>query len=203
MEDYIGVIVKNQWDEILLYESSFYIKIKKSDDIENDIKNELSSNLDIDIFKIKKIYDEKLLHRQEEITLYLVEVGIYNKAFEFIKIEKLPQDILNFQDKEFFEKNILRYETYGSFLYSIINILLLIVLVGILESINKPISMHRFGVIIGVLVLIFAIFAKFIKPKLLNYLINFEINIKFVEYLTNITMIVYWVKILTIIMYKK
>jgi hypothetical protein len=200
MEDYIGVIVKNQWDEILLYESSFYIKIKKSDDIENDIKNELSSNLDIDIFKIKKIYDEKLLHRQEEITLYLVEVGIYNKAFEFIKIEKLPQDILNFQDKEFFEKNILRYETYGSFLYSIINILLLIVLVGILESINKPISMHRFGVIIGVLVLIFAIFAKFIKPKLLNYLINFEINIKFVEYLTNITMIVYWVKILTIIM---
>ena len=200
MEDYIGVIVKNQWDEILLYESSFYIKIKKSEDIENDIKNELSANLDIDIFKIKKIYDEKLLHRQEEITLYLVEVGIYNKAFEFIKIEKLPQDILNFQDKEFFEKNILRYETYGSFLYSIINIFLLIVLVGILESINKPISMHRFGVIIGVLVLIFAAFAKFIKPKLLNYLINFEINIKFVEYLTNITMVVYWVKILTIIM---
>lgn len=200
MEDYIGVIVKNQWDEILLYESSFYIKIKKSDDIENDIKNELSSNLDIDIFKIKKIYDEKLLHRQEEITLYLVEVGIYNKAFEFIKIEKLPQDILNFQDKEFFEKNILRYETYGSFLYSIINIFLLIVLVGILESINKPISMHRFGVIIGVLVLIFAVFAKFIKPKLLNYLINFEINIKFVEYVTTITMIIYWVKILTIIM---
>ncbi len=200
MEDYIGVIVKNQWDEILLYESSFYIKIKKLEDIENDIKNELSANLDIDIFKIKKIYDEKLLHRQEEITLYLVEVGIYNKAFEFIKIEKLPQDILNFQDKEFFEKNILRYETYGSFLYSIINIFLLIVLVGILESINKPISMHRFGVIIGVLVLIFAVFAKFIKPKLLNYLINFEINIKFVEYLTNITMVVYWVKILTIIM---
>ncbi|MDK2584738.1 hypothetical protein QOZ83_02615 [Romboutsia sedimentorum] len=200
MEDYIGVIVKNQWDEILLYESSFYIKIKKSDDVKNIIKKELSKNLNIDIFKIKKIYDEKLLHRQEELTLYLVEVGVYNKEFEFIKIEKVLPDILNFQDKEFFEKNILRYETYGFFLYSIINILLLIILVGILESINKPISMHSFGVIIGVLVLIFAVFAKFIKPKLLNYLINFEINIKFVEYLTTITMIVYWVKILTIVM---
>lgn len=200
MEEFIGVIVKNQWDEILLYESSFYIKIKKSDDVKNIIKKELSKNLDIDIFKIKKIYDEKLLHKQEELKLYLVEVGVYNKEFEFIKIEKLSQDILNFQDKEFFEKNILRYETYGFFLYSIINIFLLIILVGILESINKPISMHRFGVIIGVLVLIFAVFAKFIKPKLLNYLINFEINIKFVEYVTTITMIIYWVKILTIIM---
>lgn len=200
MEDYIGVIVKNQWDEILLYESSFYIKIKKSDDVKNIIKKELSKNLNIDIFKIKKIYDEKLLHKQEELTLYLVEVGVYNKEFEFIKIEKVLPDILNFQDKEFFEKNILRYETYGFFLYSIINILLLIILVGILESINKPISMHSFGVIIGVLVLIFAVFAKIIKPKLLNYLINFEINIKFVEYLTTITMIVYWVKILTIVM---
>ena len=198
MEEYIGIIVKNQWDNILLYDKSFYMKaeIKENKDIKEIIKEEIVENLNKDIFKIRKVYEEKLEHRYEIITMYLVEVGIYTNDFEFMKVEKLLKEIYSFEDKEFFEKNILRYEEYNTFFITIFNLFITIFIVDILPSINIEIDIKSFLIGLSIITLSIIIFKNIISHKITKYIIKFKFNIKIANFITIIIMVIYCTKMI-------
>lgn len=202
VKEYIGIIVKNQWDNILLYDKSFYMKVEinenkdKDKDIKVIIKEEIVKNLNKDIFKIRKVYEEKLEHRYETLTMYLVEVGIYTDDFEFIKIEKLAKEIYSFQDKEFFEKNILRYEEYNTFLISMFNLFIVIFIVDILPKINVEIDIKYFFSGLSIIALSIILFKNMISPKISKYMTKFKLNIKIANFIIIITLIIYCIKII-------
>ena len=66
-EKYIGIIIQNQDEKILLYDDTYYIKIKvnENDNINNVIASKVKETVDMNIFKIIKTYvytpDSKLV----------------------------------------------------------------------------------------------------------------------------------------------
>lgn len=198
MDEYIGIVIKNQWDNILLHDGNFYIKtkVKENSDIINTIKTEIAENLDKEIFKIKKVYKEKLEHRYEILTIYLVEVGVYTNDFEFLKIDQIPKEIYSFEDKAFFEKYILKEDEYTTLLSSIFNLFILIGIVDILPIIKSYLNLQLFSMGVIFTAILFFVFKNIIGPKIAENLIKFNLNIKIANSVTTIIIIYYCIKLI-------
>lgn len=198
MDEYIGIVIKNQWDNILLHDGNFYIKtkVKENSDIINTIKTEIAENLDKEIFKIKKVYKEKLEHRYETLTIYLVEVGVYTNDFEFLKIDQIPKEIYSFEDKAFFEKYILKEDEYTTLLSSIFNLFILIGIVDILPIIKSYLNLQLFSMGVIFTAILFFVFKNIIGPKIAEKLIKFNLNIKIANSITTIIIIYYCIKLI-------
>ncbi|CEH33895.1 hypothetical protein [Romboutsia lituseburensis] len=198
MDEYIGIVIKNQWDNILLHDGNFYIKtkVKENSDIINTIKTEIAENLDKEIFKIKKVYKEKLEHRYEILTIYLVEVGVYTNDFEFLKIDQIPKEIYSFEDKAFFEKYILKEDEYTTLLSSIFNLFILIGIVDILPIIKSYLNLQLFSMGVIFTAILFFVFKNIIGPKIAENLIKFNLNIKIANSITTIIIIYYCIKLI-------
>lgn len=198
MDEYIGIVIKNQWDNILLHDGNFYIKtkVKKNSDIINTIKAEIIENLDKEIFKIKKVYKEKLEHRYETLTIYLVEVGVYTNDFEFLKIDQIPKEIYSFEDKAFFEKYILKEDEYTTLLSSLFNLIILIGIVDILPIIKSYLNLQLFSMGVIFTSILFFVFKNIIGPKIAEKLIKFNLNIKIANSITTIIIIYYCIKLI-------
>lgn len=198
MDEYIGIVIKNQWDNILLHDGNFYIKtkVKENSDIINTIKTEIAENLDKEIFKIKKVYKEKLEHRYEILTIYLVEVGVYTNDFEFLKIDQIPKEIYSFEDKAFFEKYILKEDEYTTLLSSIFNLFILIGIVDILPIIKSYLNLQLFSMGVIFTAILFFVFKNIIGPKIAEKLIKFNLNIKIANSITTIIIIYYCIKLI-------
>lgn len=198
MDEYIGIVIKNQWDNILLHDGNFYIKtkVKENSDIINTIKAEIVENLDKEIFKIKKIYKEKLEHRYEILTIYLVEVGVYTNDFEFLKIDQVPKEIYSFEDKAFFEKYILKEDEYTTLLSSVFNLFILIGIVDILPIIKSYLNLQLFSMGVIFTAILFFVFKNIIGPKIAEKLIKFNLNIKIANSITTIIIIYYCIKLI-------
>lgn len=198
MDEYIGIVIKNQWDNILLHDGNFYIKtkVKENSDIINTIKTEIAENLDKEIFKIKKIYKEKLEHRYETLTIYLVEVGVYTNDFEFLKIDQIPREIYSFEDKAFFEKYILKEDEYTTLLSSLFNLFILIGIVDILPIIKSYLNLQLFSMGVIFTAILFFVFKNIIGPKIAEKLIKFNLNIKIANSITTIIIIYYCIKLI-------
>lgn len=198
MDEYIGIVIKNQWDNILLHDGNFYIKtkVKENSDIINTIKTEIAENLDKEIFKIKKVYKEKLEHRYEILTIYLVEVGVYTNDFEFLKIDQIPKEIYSFEDKAFFEKYILKEDEYTTLLSSIFNLFILIGIVDILPIIKSYLNLQLFSMGVIFTAILFFVFKNIIGPKIAENLIKFNLNIKIPNSITTIIIIYYCIKLI-------
>ncbi|MCR8743808.1 hypothetical protein [Romboutsia lituseburensis] len=198
MDEYIGIVIKNQWDNILLHDGNFYIKtkVKENSDIINTIKAEIVENLDKEIFKIKKVYKEKLEHKFETLTIYLVEVGVYTNDFEFLKIDQIPKEIYSFEDKAFFEKYILKEDEYTTLLSSIFNLIILIGIVDILPIIKSYLNLQLFSIGVIFTAILFFVFKNIIGPKISERLIKFNLNIKIANSITTMIIIYYCIKLI-------
>ncbi|MGL5327766.1 MAG: hypothetical protein ACRDD7_00765 [Peptostreptococcaceae bacterium] len=196
MKECIGIIITNQWEEILLYDHNFYIKvsINENEDIEGKIKEKIKEITNKDFYKIKKIYDEKIEHYDYEIKLYVIEICEYTKDFEFMTIQKLENEILNFQDKEFFQINILKYEEYSTLVSTIFNFGLLIFFIEGIKNLYKNISIEIFLILLIIFVIIITIFNKYAKTKIEKYIINKNINTKLYNYVLRILIFFYCMK---------
>lgn len=193
MNEYIGIIIRNQNDKFLLCDGSFYIKTRldSNKDVKDIIKTEIYNVLEKDIFKIKKIYEEKIIHRYEEITLYLVDVGVYTNDYDFMSIDKLVSEIINFDDKNYFNKYILKPEEYSSLLSTTFTLLMLVITVNIF---HLPQFIHNiYSYTLGgfLLIFIYAIFNRYLKPKLIKSLAYFKFNVKIANYITSFLLIIY------------
>lgn len=193
MNEYIGIVIRNQNDKFLLCDGSFYIKTRldSNKDVKDIIKIEIYNVLEKDIFKIRKIYEEKIIHRYEEITLYLVDVGVYTNDYDFMSIDKLVSEIINFDDKNYFNKYILNPEEYSSLISTTFTLLMLVITVNIF---HLPQFIHNiYSYTLGgfSLIFIYAIFNRYLKPKLIKSLAYFKFNVKIANYITSFLLIIY------------
>ena len=100
----IGIVVKNDYNDILYYENNFFIKIdiNKKDDLSFILEEKLSKILDKKAFRVdkisKKIPKLDLLDKdnnKESIVMYLVCISFFKISLLFnIKSVHLPSDNL-------------------------------------------------------------------------------------------------------------
>lgn len=193
MNEYIGIIIRNQNDKFLLCDGSFYIKTKldSNRDIKNIIKTEIYNVLEKDIFKIRKIFEEKIIHIYEEITLYLVDVGVYTNDYDFMSIDKIVSEIINFDDKNFFNEYILKPEEYSNILSTTFTLLMLVITVNIFHLPQFIHNISSYTLSGFSLIFIYSIFNKYLKPKLITYLSYFKFNVKIANYITSLLLVIY------------
>ena len=188
----IGIIVKNDYDEILYYENNFFIKIDigKKDDLRFILEDKLSEILDKKAFRIDKISkkipkldlsDEN--NNKENIVMYLVKVYMYSDNSDFLPKEDILDNISTYLCKDYYVKYIMRYNKYLKLVESYINIIIYLFAAMIILKVpfqtRSDILFDNFWLIIFMyIVLPLFILYKFIIPSIVNYLVNYDISEK-------------------------
>lgn len=178
MEQHIGIIVMNYDEKIFLCEDGYFIKsfIGENENIENVIKKEIKHYLDRDIFRIVKIFKKKLLDIDKERTMYLVEVGIYTKEFEFVDAEKIVYEIVNINYKTYLQNNLIEYDKNNGLASNMINLSIIFIVLDIIPRFIIKSETIMFLPLFGLIGILYLIGAIIVKPKLINILINVKIN---------------------------
>lgn len=188
----IGIIVKNDYDEILYYENNFFIKIDigKKDDLRSILEDKLSEILDKKAFRIDKISKKipKLDlsgkdNNTESIVMYLVKVYMYSDNSDFLPKEDILDNISTSLYKDYYVKYIMRYNKYRKLVESYINILInlfaaMIILKVPFETRSNILFDNFWLIIFMYIVLPLFILYKFIIPSIVNYLVNYDISEK-------------------------
>ncbi|MGL5346230.1 MAG: hypothetical protein ACRDA3_02665 [Peptostreptococcaceae bacterium] len=197
MSEQIGIIVMNYDEKLFLCEEGYFIKSStgETDNVEKVIKREIRYFFNIDMFRIVKTFEEKLIDLDGIRTMYLVEVGIYTKDFEFIDPYKMVKDILNTNYKEYLERNLLKYEDNNSLASTILNISFLFITVDIIPKFIIKNGEMLFLPILGFLGSVYFIAHIFLKPKLINKLLKFNINTTIAIVTLNTLMTLYGIKL--------
>lgn len=201
MGKYIGIIIQNQNEKILFYEDSYYIKVSidENDDINSKISKVLKNIVEQDIFKIIKVYDYKPnpklvalnIGSDSDLPMYLVEVYIYHDEYDFFDKDELFDLLPNSWDKDFYEENLVRYESILINLRSLIyNTILAISLLLSEIRFKHPLSEKFFFPILIIILCIYFILPKLALPHLSKYLLNSKFDMKF---LTIINYIVFFI----------
>lgn len=188
----VGIIVKNDYDEILYYENNFFIKIDigKKDDLRPILEDKLSEILDKKAFRIDKISkkipkldlsDEN--NNKENIVMYLVKVYMYSDNSDFLPKEDILDNISTSLYKDYYVKYIMRYNKYRKLVESYINIIIYLFAAMIILKVpfqtRSNILFDNFWLIIFMyIVLPLFILYKFIIPSIVNYLVNYDISEK-------------------------
>lgn len=197
MDESIGIVVKNYDGKILIIDGDYFIKTKlnNNEDAKDIIKRELKNSIDTDIFKIKRIFKEKLSYMRENITMYLVEVGVFNNEFDFISMDKVLDEVCNFKAKEYYERNVLKYEEYSILVMSIFNIIIAVSFIDIIPNFKNSISLNELWTGLAGLACVYFLFTKYLVDKLTNFTINFSINTKIANIFTTIIMVIYCIRL--------
>lgn len=197
MYEQVGIIVMNYDEKLFLCEDGYFIKasVGESENIEKVIKKEIKYYLNIDMFRIVKKFEEKLTDIEGTRTMYLVEVGIYTKDFEFKDPYKIVTDIVNLNFKEYLERNLLKYEKNNSLATTILNAIFLIIAIDIIPRFIIGNGEILFLPILGVLGSSYFIAHIFLKPRLVNKLLQFNINTTVVIIALNTFITLYGIKL--------
>lgn len=200
MYEQIGIIIMNYDEKILICKDGYFIRatIGEEENIEKIIKREVSYYLDIDMFRIVKKFDEKLMDNDGLRTMYLVEVGIYTKEFEFKDPYKMVKEIININYKEYLDRNLLKYDNNNSLASTILNLSFLFIVVDIIPRFIIKKEDVLFLPLLGVIGGLYFIGYIFIKPRLINKLLNIKINTNIAITTLNILMTLYCIRLFLI-----
>ncbi|MBQ8999103.1 MAG: hypothetical protein IJ086_10525 [Clostridium sp.] len=192
----VGIIVKNNYDDILYHENNFFIEIEigKKEDLRFTLEEKLSEILDKKAFRIDKISKKtpKLClqnecNDNESIVMYLVNVYMYDDNSKFLSKEDILEDISIPLLKDYYIKYIIRYNKYcylvelymSMFIHILGGIAILSIPYEIRTKFIFDTLFYNFwtALIIYIVLPIF-ILNKFITPPIVNYLVKYDISKK-------------------------
>lgn len=189
---YIGIIVQRQDDKVLLYDESYYIKVKiiEGEDIQSVIERTLVKELDIKLFKIKRIYEEIRLYKNNSPfqkkndmdQMYLVDVCIYHDNYDFRTKYEVYDCLCNSAEKIFYEKYFIRYDKYKELLQcTFASIIMIMTTIIIVKDLTIP--ENRFlEMLIYIAAMLLVGFYLFIIPIITTSLLDSIINEKIIKY---------------------
>lgn len=189
----IGIIVKNDYDDILYYENNFFIKIdiSKKDELRFKLEDKLSDILDNKAFRIDKISKKipKLdlvdkENNEESMIMYIVKVYMYSDNSKFLPKEDILDMIDTSLYKEYYVKSITRYDKY----YNLVGLYtgMFYYMLGTMIFFGFPFEIsivklvfESFWITLAIwgLLPMFVIY-KFIEPAIVNHLINYDLSEK-------------------------
>lgn len=195
----VGIVVKNDYDDILYHENNFFIEIEicKNDDLRFTIEDKLSEVLDKKAFRIDKISKKipKLdlsnkSNNNEGIIMYLVNVYMYADNSNFLPKEDIVDNLSTSLLKDYYVKYIIRYDKYrhlvglyvSMFIYLFWVIVIHIFPVEIRTKFLFDTLFYNFwiGIIIYIILPAF-ILNNFIVPSIVNYLVKYDISKKIIK----------------------
>ena len=210
----VGIVVKNDYDDILYHENNFFIEIElcKKDDLRFTIEDKLSEVLDKKAFRIDKISKKipKLdlsnkSNNNEGIIMYLVNVYMYADNSNFLPKEDILDNLSISLLKDYYVKYIIRYdkchylvELYVSmFIYLFWVIVIHIFPVEIRTKFLFDTLFYNFWIVLIIYIILpVFILNKFIIPRIVNYLVKYDISekiIKISKYLYFISVIAFFI----------
>ena len=124
----IGIVVKNDYNDILYYDNKFIINISISNkDVRAKIESKLEEILEGKAFRIdrisKKIPKLTKQNSTENMIMYFVKVYMYSDNSDFKSKEYVLDSITIPSYKDYFLKYFIRYDKYNNLVCSYINIL--------------------------------------------------------------------------------
>lgn len=195
----VGIVVKNDYDDILYHENNFFIEIElcKKDDLRFTIEDKLSEVLDKKAFRIDKISKKipKLdlsnkSNNNEGIIMYLVNVYMYADNSNFLPKEDILDNLSTSLLKDYYVKYIIRYdkchylvELYVSmFIYLFWVIVIHIFPVEIRTKFLFDTLFYNFWIVLIIYIILpVFILNKFIIPRIVNYLVKYDISKKIIK----------------------
>lgn len=200
----IGIVVENDYNDILYYDNSFIINISISNkDVRSKIENKLEEILEGKAFRIdrisKKIPKLTKHNSTENMIMYLVKVYMYSDNSDFKSKEYVLDSITIPSYKDYFLKYFIRYDKYNNLVCSYANILSLIFYFLIFFN-PKFIFFewalaNNFWICLLVYIVIPAVIIdKFIVPSIVNHLIKYDISekiFKISKLITSLMWVVY------------
>ncbi|GAA0224989.1 hypothetical protein [Metaclostridioides mangenotii] len=212
----VGIIVKNDYDDLLYHKNNFFIKIEigKKDDLRFTLEDKLSEILDEKAFRIDKISKKipKLdlsnkYNNTENIVMYLVKVYMYSDNSKFLYKEDILDNLSTSLCKDDYVKYIIRYDKYRYLVESYIG--MLIYLFWAIAILDFPVEIRTkflfdtfynfwIAIIMYIALPVFILY-KFIVPSIVNYLVKYNISkktIKVSRWLYGIANIVFFIVLL-------
>lgn len=208
----IGIVVENDYKDILYYDNSFIIDIDISNkDVTYTIENKLEEILVEKAFridsiskKIPKLTISNEYNSTENRIMYLVKVYMYSDNSDFKSREYVLDSITIPLYRDYFLKYFIRYDKYNNLVNSYINVLVLIFYIMLNFrspfGIRLPYLFNNLWINMLVYVAIpMIIVYKFIVPSILNYLIKYDISEKMLKINRFIALILWIVYIVMIV----
>ena len=201
MGEHIGIIVMNYDEKIFVCKEGYFIKatLSENETLDEAIKKEIRYYLDRDVYRIVKVFDEKLIDMQDIRTMYLVEVGIYTNEFEFVSAQKIVNEIININYKEYLQKNLINYDKNNSLASTIVNLFVMFIAIDIVPRFIIKNESVMFLPLLGLIGILYLILTIAIKPKLINILLKIKINTTIAITAMNIITTFYWVRLFLLV----
>lgn len=185
----IGIVVENDYNDILYYDNSFIIDMSISNkDVKAKIENKLEEILEGKAFRIDKVSKKipKLTKHNstENMIMYFVKVYMYSDNSDFKSKEYILDSITIPSYKDYFLKYFIRYNKWNNLVCSYINVLFMIFYFMInfnpkFRIEGLPLFFNNFWIYMLVYVVIpIVIIYKFIVPSIVNNLIKYDISEK-------------------------
>lgn len=183
----IGIVVENDYNDILYYDNSFIIDINSSkEDVRYTIESKLEEILAGKAFridtiskKIPKLTVSNEYNSTENMIMYLVKVYMYSDNSNFKNREYILDSITIPSYKDYFLKYLIRYDKYNNLINSYITVLFLIFYITTNSNKSLPDLLNNFWINMLVYVIIpMTIVYKFIVQRIVNYLVKYDISEK-------------------------
>lgn len=202
-EKYIGVIIKNQDDKILLYKNNYYIKIKvqEDEDISLVIKNALKKHINQETYRMVKYYDKvienekRIIDKDDNIKMYVVEVISHDEKLKFMKSQELLNHLKKSPSKTFYELIFVKYKPYKELAESLLA-MVMIFLSTIMMISTKYLGVNNFMLKLPLilqlllLVVIFVGVFKYLTPVLVKVFMRKNIDIRKSSTIKSITTVI-------------
>lgn len=202
-EKYIGVIIKNQDDKILLYKNNYYIKIKvqEDEDISLAIKNALKKHINQESYRMVKYYDKvienekRIIDKDDNGKMYVVEVISYDEKLKFMKSQELLNHLKKSPSKTFYELIFVKYKPYKELAEALLA-MVMIFLSTIMMISTKYLGLNNFMFKLPLilqlllLVVIFVSVFKYLTPLLVKVFMRKNIDIRKSSTIKSITTVI-------------
>lgn len=196
----IGIVVENDYNDILYYDNSFIIDINSTKkDVKSTIESKLEEVLAEKAFrietiskKIPKLELSNVDNSKENMLMYLVKVYMYSDNSDFKSREYILDSITIPSHKDYFLKYYIRYNKYNNLISPYISVFFSLFYITTSLNIWLPNLLDNFWVTILVYIVIpITIVFKFIVPSIVNYLVKFDISEKIFK-INKLLMVLMW-----------
>lgn len=196
----IGIVVENDYNDILYYDNSFIIDINSTKkDVRSTIESKLEEVLAEKAFrietiskKIPKLELSNVDNSKENMLMYLVKVYMYSDNSDFKNREHVLDSITIPSHKDYFLKYYIRYNKYNNLISPYISVFFSLFYITTSLNIWLPNLLDNFWVTILVYIVIpITIVFKFIVPSIVNYLVKFDISEKIFK-INKLLMVLMW-----------
>ncbi|MBO3443941.1 hypothetical protein [Clostridium sp. CCUG 7971] len=191
-EETIGIIIQ-KYDGMILFDYIIGKMGKEDENIDDTIKREIKEKLNSSLYRKIKKYDEKLKYKDKEIDMYLVEIVGYDpqidEKFKFVERSKILDELYESNYKDFLRKNIIKYEEYNCSIRLLLNVVIILFMSIALAIVNKVLNFDLLLIDLAIVALTFIVLRKYVNPKLIKYLIKFDINPKVLDLIVAIIII--------------